>query len=166
LGKGFLKGFICMVSMRAYNVTSRENQTIYVNFPLQTAKHTTEEKGLLDSGATHNFIDIRTIIRLGIGTKKLKNPRMVTNVDGTTNQAGQINQYTSLWFDYKGKTKDLPVFVTNLGKDRIILGLPWFQELEPTISWKQGKLLGDLSVKTSSKVLEINKTTLATSWAI
>jgi hypothetical protein len=53
-----------------------------------------------------------------------------------------------------------------LGKDRIILGLPWFQELEPTISWKQRELLGKLTVKTNSKVLEINKTTLAMNWAI
>jgi hypothetical protein len=71
--------------MQAYNVTSGENQTIYTNFPLQTAKHTTNEKGLLDSGATHNFIDIRTIIHLGIGTRRLKKPRTVTKVDGTTN---------------------------------------------------------------------------------
>jgi hypothetical protein len=152
--------------MRANNVSSRENQTIYANFPLQTAKHTTKERGLLDSGATHNFIDIRTIIRLGIGTRKLKTPRTVTNVDGTTNRAGQINRYAYLLFEYNGKTKNLPVFVTNLGRDRIILGLPWFQELEPTISWKQGELLGKLMVKTSSKVLEINKTTLAMNWAI
>jgi hypothetical protein len=34
------------------------------------------------------------------------------------------------------------------------------------ISWKQGELQGELTVKTSSKVLEINKMTLATSWAI
>jgi hypothetical protein len=152
--------------MRAYNVSSRENWTIYANFPLQTAKQMTDEQGLLDSGATHNFIDIRTIIRLGIGTRRLKKPRTVTNVNGTTNQAGQINRYANLRFDYNGKIKDLPVFVTNLGRDRIILGLPWFQELEPTILWKQGELFGNLSVKTSSKVLEINKTTLATSWAI
>jgi predicted aspartyl protease len=71
--------------MRANNVSSGENQTIYANFPLQTAKHMTKEKGLLDSGATHNFINIRTIIRLGISTRKLKTPRTVTNVDGTTN---------------------------------------------------------------------------------
>jgi hypothetical protein len=96
----------------------------------------------------------------------LKNPRTVTNVDGTTNRAGQINRYANLQFTYEGKTKDLPVFVMNLGRDQIILGLPWFQELEPMISWKHGKLLGGLLVKTSSKVLEINKTTLATSWAI
>jgi hypothetical protein len=137
-----------------------------VNFPLQTAKQTTEERGLLDSGATHNFIDVRTIIRLGIGTRKLKTPRTVTNVDGTANRAGQINRYAYLLFEYEGKTENLPVFVTNLGKDWIILGLPWFQKLEPEISWAQGKLLGDLTVKTSSKVWEINKTTLATNWVI
>jgi hypothetical protein len=77
--------------MRAYNVSSGENRTIYVNFPLQTTKQTTDEKGLLDSGATHNFIDIRTVIRLGIGTQRLKQPRTITNVDRTTNQARQIN---------------------------------------------------------------------------
>jgi hypothetical protein len=53
-----------------------------------------------------------------------------------------------------------------LGRDRIILGLPWFQEFELTISWKQGELLGQLTVRASLKVLEINKTMLATSWAI
>jgi hypothetical protein len=126
----------------------------------------TDKKGLLDSGATHNFIDIRTVIRLGIGTKRLKKPRTVTNVDGTTNRAGQINHYTNLQFDYDGKIENLPLFIMNLGKDWIILGLFWFQKLEPTIFWKQEELLGKLTVKTSSKVLEINKTTLATSWAI
>jgi hypothetical protein len=34
------------------------------------------------------------------------------------------------------------------------------------ISWKQGELKGQLMIKTSSKLLEINKTTLVTSWAI
>jgi hypothetical protein len=117
LGKGFLKGSIHTVSMQAYNVTSGENQTIYANFPLQTTKHTTDEKGLLDSGATHNFIDIQTIICLGIGTRRLKKPRTVTNVDRITNRAGQINRYANLQFDYNGRTKNLPIFVINLGRD-------------------------------------------------
>jgi hypothetical protein len=73
--------------MTAYHLSSQDSQTIYASFPFTTAKQTTQEQGLLDSGATHNFIDIRTIIRLGIGTKRLKQPRTVTNVDGTTNRA-------------------------------------------------------------------------------
>src|SRR5713101_8825387 len=152
--------------MRTYNVSSETNQSIYAHFPFETAKQTTEEKGLLDSGATHNFIDIRTIIRLGIGTKRLKEPRTVTNVDGTTNRAGSINKYADLHFLHKGKTLTLPVYVTNLGRDRIILGLPWFQEFEPIISWKKGTLEGLMMITTSTQMAEINKTTLATSWAI
>jgi hypothetical protein len=42
-----------------------------------------DEKALLDSGATENFIDETTWQRLGIGRKELKRPITVTNVDGT-----------------------------------------------------------------------------------
>src|SRR6267154_1084529 len=103
--------------MRAYNVSSSTSQSIYAHFPFETAKHTTEEKGLLNSGATHNFIDVRTAICLGVGTRKLKTPRTVTNVDGTTNQAGTISKYTILTCTYNGKQTKLPFYVTNLGKD-------------------------------------------------
>jgi len=60
--------------MQAYNVSSSTNQSIYAHFPFQTAKHTTNEKGLLDSGATHNFINVQTAIRLGVGTQKMNTP--------------------------------------------------------------------------------------------
>ena len=152
--------------MQAHNVTSGENQTIYAHFPFETAKQMTEEKGLLDSGATHNFIDICTIIRLEIGTRRLKKPRTVTNVDRTTNRAGSIIWYANLRFTYQNKEKDLPVYITNLGRDRIILELPWFQHFEPTISWKQGILKGEMKVKTTNAVMQINKATMATTWAI
>ena len=110
--------------MRACNVSSGENQTIYARFSFQTAKQTTEERGLLDSGATHNFIDIRTVIRLGIGTRRLKEPRIVTNVDGTVNRAGSIVRYANLRFTYQNQEKDLLIYVTNLGRDSLIPDLP------------------------------------------
>ena len=152
--------------MRAYHVSSEENETIYASFPLTTAKHETQEEGLLDCGATHNFIDIRTIIRLGIRTKQLKEPRTVTNVDGTTNRAGAITRYTNLEFEYQGKNKGLPVYITNLGKDRIILGLPWFKTFEPRINWAKGGLIGWLKVSITQGKTQINCITQATDWAI
>ena len=85
-----MKGSIHTVLMRAHNITSGENQTIYAHFPFETAKQMTKERGLLDSEATHNFINICTVIRLGIGTRRLKEPRTATNVDGTTNRTGSI----------------------------------------------------------------------------
>src|SRR6267154_6689612 len=103
--------------MQKYKTFDQLFEALYAHFPFETAKHTTDEKGLLDSGATHNFIDVRTAICLGVGTRKLKTPRTVTNVDGTTNQAGTISKYTILTCTYNGKQTKLPFYVTNLGKD-------------------------------------------------
>ena len=151
--------------MRACNVSSGQSVPIYANFSFETAKQKTEETGLLDSGATHNFIDVRTVLRLGVGTRRLEEARTVTNVDGTENQSGQITRYANLQLTYNDTTKDTPFYVTNLGRDRILLGLPWFKEFEPTIDWKAGKQRGTMAMKTTSRVAQINATQ-ATTWAI
>src|SRR5882757_2858564 len=137
--------------MRAYNVSSSTNSSIYAHFPFETAKHTTDEKGLLDSGATHNFIDVRTAIRLGLGTRKLKVPRTVTNVDGTANRAGTISRYSNLECTYQEQRTNLPFYITNLGRDRIILGMPWFQSFNPEIAWKEAKLMGKMTLRTENR---------------
>ena len=65
---------------------------------------------------------------------------------------------------YDDTTKDTPFYVTNLGRDRIILGLPWFKEFEPIIAWNEGKQKGMMMAKTTSRVAQINATQ-ATIWA-
>jgi hypothetical protein len=155
-----------MVVMRANNVSSTSKQTIYAPFCLKTTRHATEEKGLLNSGASHSFVDIRTAIRLRLGTKKLAQTRKVTNMDGTTNRSGEISKYTNLTFTYQNQTVELPFYITNLGRDCIILGLPWFQTFEPLINWKEGTITGEIVAHTATKMAEINKTTLASKWAI
>ena len=57
----------------------------------------TKIEALLDCGATHNFIDPRTIKTLAMGTNQLKSPLLVHNVDGTVNQGGTITSYCNLW---------------------------------------------------------------------
>src|SRR6266446_1647110 len=60
-----------------------------INIPFTVcAERSTVKKALLDSGAMDNFIDHRTTERLGIQTETLAQPIRLTNVDGTTNQAG------------------------------------------------------------------------------
>jgi hypothetical protein len=126
--------------MQAFTVSSEESQTIYAPLSLITARTKTEEHALLDCGATHNFIDIRTIIRLQIGTKRLKEMRSLTNVDGTTNQSGAVAKYTVLTTLLGKKTEKMVFYVTNLGRDRIILGMPWFKTFNPQINWEKGML--------------------------
>jgi hypothetical protein len=50
----------------------------------------TKLEALLDCGATHNFIDPRTISALNMGTRPLPQPLTVQNVDETINCNGTI----------------------------------------------------------------------------
>ena len=80
--------------------------------------------------------------KLGLGTRKIPRSIELYNVDGTHNQAGKIEQNVHLYID-NGQQRVLTLFfVTNLGKDRIILRYPWFEAFNPKIDWKEGKLLG------------------------
>lgn len=90
---------------------------------------------LLDSGATKNFIDKQTIKTLGLGTRPLLTPLNIHNVDSTLNQEGQITQYCDLWVQQGRQTEKLRFYATNLGKDRLILGHPWFCRFNPDINW-------------------------------
>ena len=104
---------------------------------------TTKLEALLDCGATHNFIDSRTIKTLAMGTNQLKQPLLVHNVDRTTNQGGSITSYCNLWVRRGTQVEKMGFYVANLGRDRLILGYPWFQKFNPQFDWKTNTLEGE-----------------------
>ena len=63
----------------------------------------TEEKALIDSGATENFLDYRTVKRLDLGTQRLESPRPIINADGTPNGKGTLTRCTELLVSHNGK---------------------------------------------------------------
>ena len=99
---------------------------------------------LLDSGATENFIDKRTVMTLGLGTRVLTQPLNIHNVNGTANQEGQITQYCDLWVRKDEQNTKLRFYVTSLGRDRMILGHLWFQCFNPNVDWATNSLNGSL----------------------
>ena len=122
-----------------------------VEISIHTWHKKAETIALLDSGATHNFIDKRVVKSLGLGTRTLSQPRLVWNVNGTPNQAGTITQYCDLWAQQGKDTSRSRFFVTNLGRDRIILGHPWFKTFNPTIDWTTNSLQGEsITLETAS----------------
>ena len=98
---------------------------------------TVKTKALLDTGAWGKFIDQNFVRNQKIKTKNLEHPIEVFNVDGTPNKRGTIMEYTWLDLMISGCTWPHNLFVTGLGKQKIILGYPWFKQNNPEIDWEK-----------------------------
>ncbi|KAH9018943.1 hypothetical protein EDB85DRAFT_2154115 [Lactarius pseudohatsudake] len=82
-------------------------------------------KGLVDSGATDNFIRPAFAKRMGLGLQVLDRPKKIYNIDKTENQAGSITHYTDLDVQTKGIRKVMRFLVTDIGDEDLVLGYPW-----------------------------------------
>jgi hypothetical protein len=104
---------------------------ITTHFTFLSKRGKADERTLINSSATKNFMDHLMIWRLGIGTRKLPLPRRILNVDGTENIAGRLTKFCTLRV-CKGDQNCLQTFyVTSLGMDRAILGYPWLRTFNP-----------------------------------
>jgi hypothetical protein len=103
---------------------------------------TVASEALIDSRATENFMDRQAVKQLGIGRIHLGQTKKVHNVDGTLNQAGEIMHFCVLKTKLGQKEKAQKFYITDLGKDCIILGFPWLEDYNPRINWKEGTVEG------------------------
>ena len=71
---------------------------------------------------------------------ELETPVKAYNVDGTENKKEMIKNYINLQFSLNGKEFQERFYVTRLGKQKVILGLPWLRKHNPEINWQTGKL--------------------------
>ena len=78
--------------------------------------------------------------RLRLRTQKLTVPRPVFNVDGTNNRHETITHACNLMVKQGNKKERQCFYVLNLGKDRFILGYPWFCHFSPDIDWTNAQL--------------------------
>jgi len=91
---------------------------IRIPFQFKHYQGQAEETALLDSGATENFMDFKTVCQHRLGTKKLIVPRPVYNVDGMPNIHGTITQTCKLYIRQGNKEAKQTFYVTNLGKKK------------------------------------------------
>jgi len=101
-----------------------------------------DTKALVNSGATENFINHREVIHLRLGTKKLVKPLIGYNVNDTPNKYGCITDYVDLMIKQGNHKKRMQFLVSNLGENHLILRYPWLREFNPSLDWKQGKIIG------------------------
>ena len=116
-----------------------------MNLPLKLSSEKEKEiviveEGFLDSSAGGKFIDQSYARTKGLDTEPLIEPIKVYNVDGTPNKRGTIRRYVDLNIKVHGQTRKEWLLVTGLGRQKIILGLPWLRETNPIIDWEKGTL--------------------------
>jgi len=97
-------------------------------------------KTLLDSGATDLFMDITFAKEKGFKMEKLKKPLLVRNVDGTTNAGEAIMHQVKCNMFFKGYVERAKMDIYNLGKTKLILGMPWLAAHNPEIDWEKGEV--------------------------
>jgi Retroviral aspartyl protease len=129
------------ISIEHVQVAQIEKNTMTVDILISGEslgqKKIVEATTLLDTRAGGKFINQNFVRNQKIETKELKYPIKVFNVDGTPNKWGTITKYTRLDLTINGQTRAHNLLVTGLGKQKIILGYPWFKQTNPDINWKE-----------------------------
>ena len=98
--------------------------------------HATANKTILvDSGAMDNFIHLKLLRRLGIGSQLLERPRKIWNIDGTTNKASALTHCVDLEVHTVDRQEVMKFLITDLGGEDLILGYPWLSTFELKFRW-------------------------------
>jgi hypothetical protein len=97
-------------------------------------------QALLDSGAGGEFMDHSFAQRHNLPLYKLPRKIIMQNVDGMKNSQGKVTHETFLDLTVNVEQKQTRFYVTGLGKDTLILGLPWLRENNPIVNWAEGTI--------------------------
>ena len=86
------------------------------------------------------YMDTRLVQKLKLPLIPLSTPIKVYNVDNTENIGGKIQHQVNIAYSIYGQRLHSTFLITTLGKQEVILGLLWLEEINPDINWKTHKL--------------------------
>jgi len=114
-----------------------------------------ETKALIDCGAEGRFVHEEKVNLKK--AKKLRKPLKVKNVDGTPNKKKYITHQILVNYSIQGiKMRDW-FFITNIGDQDMILGIPWLKICNPRIDWRKMSFTFDETVLGELQLLEEKK---------
>ena len=131
------------LSIHSVLVAQKSNKSLSIPIELLSEKNVKiidKVHALMDTGAGGKFINQNYAKKQGYPLRTLPKPLAVFNVDGTPNKKRTIKKFTKLWMKINGQKRKEELLVTGLGSQKVILGFPWLEEVNPDINWRKGML--------------------------
>jgi len=129
-----------------------------VNTKILDGKKIVKTKVLIDCGAQGAFIDERFAKEHRLLLLRLKKEIPVSNVDETPNRNGPIKYLTQLPVKIDGNIISTEFFISHLGKENVIFGLPWLEMVNPIVDWAKKTLKIDpKQIRKLTKLLTTNR---------
>jgi hypothetical protein len=118
-------------------IHSSGNQHKLLTMPVVINK-TTQERALVDSGASDNFIHQETARSLGLKLQNKKEPQAVNDIQGRN--LGWISHYVTVLLEAAHHQEEIDLNVVPLGIHGLVVGLPWLQKHNPDIEWREKRI--------------------------
>ena len=88
----------------------------------------------------------------------LEHPILLYNIDGSRNEARSITHNVKLNLRVGQDKEKFDFYVTSLGPEKVILGLPWLRHRNPQINWQEGTIQLNADQEVNSELLEVKVT--------
>lgn len=124
----------------------------HVSITLRGVNSSLSVNAMIDSGATGLFLNKRLVDQHNIIRLPLKNKIPLHNIDGSKNKAGGITHYTRLNMTVGENTDKTDFFITDIGPEDVILGLPWLKKANLSIDWETG----EITLESGTAEVELN----------
>ena len=120
--------------------TKSSKSHFHISCYLRGRHRTVQVAAMVDSGATSLFIDQKFAKHHKMLQEQLEYPITLYNIDGLQNEAGSITHKVRLLLKVSSDEEKFDFYVTSLGPEKVILGLPWLRHRNPQINWQQGTM--------------------------
>ena len=132
---------ITSISLSPVLVVKENAKTFSIPLMVQGEGENTNKKfeleALIDSGAGGTFLDWKTAEKYQLELCLLTKPIKVFNVDGTKNKEGLITHCVWMKLLFGNRKISCRFYISGLGKEQMILGLPWLKQYNPVIDWQK-----------------------------
>jgi hypothetical protein len=90
------------------------------------------------------------VLQFKILTYRLAKPKVIRNVNGTTNSNGTVDQYALITILHNGQTTAHTFYVIDLEEDHMLPGMPFLAITNPDIDWTKGAFKGTIIAATDN----------------